>query len=44
MLRANEIYDALAGHDAASQAGKPLPKLSLAKLDGTDVPLAGCAG
>jgi hypothetical protein len=38
--RVNEIYDALAGHDAASQAGKPLPKLSLAKLDGTDVPLA----
>jgi thiol-disulfide isomerase/thioredoxin len=37
--RVNEIYDALAGHEAASQLGKPLPKLQLAKLDGSDVEL-----
>ena len=41
--RVNEIYDALAGHDAATQVGKPLPKLSLAKLDGSDVPLTASA-
>ncbi|MBW8883787.1 MAG: TlpA family protein disulfide reductase, partial [Planctomycetia bacterium] len=37
--RVNEIYDALAGHDASTQVGKQLPKLSLAKLDGSDAPL-----
>lgn len=37
--RVNEIYDALAGDEAATQLGKPLPKLSLAKLDGSDVQL-----
>jgi|SRR5947207_1399431 len=41
--RVNEIYDALAGHDAVTQIGKPLPKLSLAKLDGSDAPLAAVA-
>ena len=41
--RVNEIYDALAGHEAASQVGKPLPKLSLAKLDGSDVQLEAAA-
>ena len=41
--RVNEIYDALAGHEAATHIGKPLPKLPLAKLDGSDVELAAAA-
>ncbi len=41
--RVNEIYDALAGHDAQVQVGKPLPKLSLAKLDGSDVAITASA-
>lgn len=42
--RVSEIYDALAGLDAATQIGKPLPKLDLATLDGADVTLAAAAG
>jgi len=42
--RVTEIYDALAGHDASTQVGKPLPKLSLATLDGNDAPLTASAG
>jgi thiol-disulfide isomerase/thioredoxin len=38
--RVNEIYDALAGDEAATRVNKPLPKLQLAKLDGSDVELA----
>ena len=38
--RVSEIYDALAGQESVTQIGKPLPKLSLAKLDGSDVALA----
>jgi thiol-disulfide isomerase/thioredoxin len=41
--RVNEIYDALAGDEAASKVNKPLPKLQLAKLDGSDVELAAAA-
>jgi thiol-disulfide isomerase/thioredoxin len=37
--RVNEIYDALAGHDATAGIGKPLPKVQLASLEGTDVTL-----
>jgi thiol-disulfide isomerase/thioredoxin len=36
----NDIYDALAGDEAAACIGKPLPKLQLAKLDGSEVELA----
>src|SRR5262245_21905404 len=38
--RVNEIYDALSGDTAATLIGKQLPKLRLAKLDGSDVELA----
>jgi thiol-disulfide isomerase/thioredoxin len=41
--RVNEIYDALAGDEAATHVGKPLPKLSLARLDGSDVELSAAA-
>jgi len=41
--RVNEIYDALSGDAAATLIGKPLPKLRLAKLDGSDVDLAAAA-
>jgi thiol-disulfide isomerase/thioredoxin len=37
--RVNEIYDALAGEESASRVGKPLPKLSLGKLDGSEFAL-----
>jgi len=36
----NEIYDALAGADAAGLVNKQLPKVTLAKLDGADFPIA----
>jgi thiol-disulfide isomerase/thioredoxin len=38
--KVNEIYDALAGHEASELVGKPLPKLTLATLDGSDLELA----
>jgi thiol-disulfide isomerase/thioredoxin len=41
--RVNEIYDALAGHDAQTQVGKPLPNLALARLDGSDISLTAAA-
>jgi thiol-disulfide isomerase/thioredoxin len=41
--RVNEIYDALSGDAAATRLGKPLPKLQLAKLDGSDVDLTAAA-
>jgi thiol-disulfide isomerase/thioredoxin len=41
--RVNEIYDALAGDDAAGLVNKALPKLTLAKLDGSDFPVAAAA-
>jgi peroxiredoxin len=41
--RVSEIYDALAGQESVTQIGKPLPKLKLAKLDGSDVTLAAAA-
>jgi hypothetical protein len=37
--RVNEIYDALSGEESASRIGKPLPKVQLARLDGTTVDL-----
>jgi thiol-disulfide isomerase/thioredoxin len=37
--RVNEIYDALSGDDAATRLGKPLPKIHLSTLDGTDIEL-----
>jgi len=36
----NEIYAALAGDEAAAHIGQPLPKLTLSKLDGSEVELA----
>lgn len=42
--RVNEIYDALAGEESASQLGKPLPKLTLGKLDGSEIALAAAEG
>jgi thiol-disulfide isomerase/thioredoxin len=36
----NEIYAALAGDEAAAHVGQPLPKLTLSKLDGSEVELA----
>jgi thiol-disulfide isomerase/thioredoxin len=41
--RVNEIYDALSGDEAASRIGKPLPKLQLGKLDGSEIALAAAA-
>jgi thiol-disulfide isomerase/thioredoxin len=41
--RVNQIYDALAGDEAAGLVGKPLPKLTLARLDGTDFAVAADA-
>jgi peroxiredoxin len=41
--RVNEIYDALSGEESASRIGKPLPKVQLARLDGTPVELAAAA-
>jgi thiol-disulfide isomerase/thioredoxin len=41
--RVKEIYDALAGEETHTLVGKPLPKLSLAKLDGSEIPLAAAA-
>jgi thiol-disulfide isomerase/thioredoxin len=38
--RVNEIYSALSGEEAHSLVGQRLPKLRLARLDGTDVELA----
>jgi thiol-disulfide isomerase/thioredoxin len=34
--RVNEIYDALSGDDAAGLLDQPLPKVTLARLDGAD--------
>ena len=39
----SEIYDALSGEAASMQLGKPLPKLRLSKLDGSDVELTAAA-
>jgi thiol-disulfide isomerase/thioredoxin len=36
----NEIYEALSGRQAATHAATPLPKLTLSKLDGSDVELS----
>jgi thiol-disulfide isomerase/thioredoxin len=36
----DEIYAALAGNEAAAQIGRPLPDLTLSKLDGSEVKLA----
>jgi peroxiredoxin len=41
--RVNEIYDALSGEEAATRIGKPLPKLQLGKLDGSEIDLAAAA-
>lgn len=41
--RVNEIYEALAGDETSSLVNKPLPKLTLAKLDGEDFPVAAAA-
>jgi thiol-disulfide isomerase/thioredoxin len=38
-----EIYDALAGHEASTNVGQPLPALKLAKLDGSDVTLVAAS-
>ncbi len=37
--RVNEIYESLSGRQAATSASTPLPKLTLSKLDGSDVEL-----
>ncbi|HZN35052.1 MAG TPA: DUF2092 domain-containing protein [Pirellulaceae bacterium] len=42
--RVNEIYDALSGEESASRIGKPLPKLQLGKLDGSEIALAAAEG
>jgi len=41
--KVNDVYDALAGEEAAACIGKPLPKLQLAKLDGSEVELAAAS-
>jgi thiol-disulfide isomerase/thioredoxin len=41
--RVNEIYEALSGRQAATPASTPLPKLTLSKLDGSDVELTAVA-
>ncbi|HEY2415183.1 MAG TPA: DUF2092 domain-containing protein, partial [Pirellulaceae bacterium] len=41
--KVNEIYDALAGDDAAGLVNQPLPKLTLARLDGSDFAVAADA-
>jgi thiol-disulfide isomerase/thioredoxin len=41
--RVNEIYEALAGESGATPLDRPLPKLSLATLEGNDVELAAAA-
>jgi thiol-disulfide isomerase/thioredoxin len=41
--RVNEIYEALSGRQAATPAATPLPKLTLSKLDGSDVELTAAA-
>jgi thiol-disulfide isomerase/thioredoxin len=41
--KVNEIYDALAGDDAAGMVNQPLPKLTLARLDGSDFAVAADA-
>jgi thiol-disulfide isomerase/thioredoxin len=41
--RVNEIYEALAGDEEAGVINQPLPKLTLAKLDGENFPVAAAA-
>lgn len=41
--RVNEIYDALSGDAASGLVNKPLPNVTLAKLDGSDFPVAAAA-
>jgi thiol-disulfide isomerase/thioredoxin len=41
--RVNEIYEALSGQSGATPAATPLPKLTLSKLDGSDVELKASA-
>jgi len=41
--RVSEIYEALAGDESSSLVGQVLPKLTLAKLDGEDFPVAAAA-
>lgn len=41
--RVNEIYEALAGDETSALVNKPLPKLTLAKLDGEDFPVGAAA-
>src|SRR5207247_5445337 len=42
--RVGDIYDALSGAESAARIGKPLPKLSLSKLDGSEVELTAVEG
>jgi thiol-disulfide isomerase/thioredoxin len=42
--RVNEIYDALSGEAVATRVNRALPKLQLAKLDGSDVELTVTPG
>jgi thiol-disulfide isomerase/thioredoxin len=41
--RVSEIYDALSGEEATSRVGKPLPKVVLGKLDGSEFELKAAA-
>jgi peroxiredoxin len=41
--RVNEIYDALSGEEPTARIGKPLPKVTLTKLDGSSVELKASA-
>lgn len=41
--RVSDIYDALSGEEASSRVGRALPKVELARLDGTPVELAAAA-
>jgi thiol-disulfide isomerase/thioredoxin len=38
--RVNDIYDALSGEEPTTRVGRPLPRVQLSRLDGTELELA----
>jgi thiol-disulfide isomerase/thioredoxin len=41
--RVNDIYDALSGEEPTTRVGRPLPRVQLSRLDGTELELAAAA-